>query len=61
MKHQYLTPTDQLDRMFLADSLHIALLGGCGLCDTEHDEMCVGCGQCRCHRHDTCQRPAPTA
>jgi len=42
----------------LAHDLETDLLGGCGICDTEHDEMCAACQQCRCHRHDTCTRPA---
>lgn len=43
-------------RALLADSLEIALLGGCGLCDTEADHMCAACGRCRCHTHDKCTR-----
>lgn len=50
-------PTNPIDRMLLADSLHIALDGGCGHCDTEADHMCAGCGRCNCHTHDTCVRP----
>lgn len=46
-----------LNRMFLVNSLEIALDGGCGLCDTEKAHMCVGCGKCRCYDHDTCVRP----
>lgn len=47
-----------LDRSILADSLAIALGGGCSSCDTEKDEMCVACGSCRCDSHETCTRPA---
>lgn len=46
-----------LNRMFLVDSLEIALDGGCGLCDTEKLHLCVSCGRCRCYDHDTCVRP----
>lgn len=47
-----------IDRAIFADSLDIALGGGCGLCDTERDHLCVGCGKCRCFDHDACTRPA---
>jgi hypothetical protein len=47
--------TSQLDRALFADSLRIALIGGCGHCDTEPDEMCAACGSCRCDRHDDCK------
>lgn len=47
-----------LDRAILADSLDIALGGGCPACDTEKDQMCVACGSCRCDTHETCTRPA---
>lgn len=40
------------DRLRLADSLRIALTGGCGLCDTEAIEMCAACQKCRCYEHD---------
>lgn len=50
-------PTDPIARMALADSIDIALTGGCGLCDTEHTHMCAGCGRCNCHDHTTCTRP----
>lgn len=50
--------TDPIDRMLLADSLHIALDGGCGRCDTEATHMCVACGRCNCHDHTACVRPA---
>lgn len=46
-----------LDRILLADSLRIALTGGCGHCDTEPDELCAACGTCRCARHDACTTP----
>lgn len=48
-----------IDRAIFADSLDIALGGGCGLCDTEYDHLCVGCGNCRCYDHDTCVCPTP--
>lgn len=48
-----------LDRMLLADSLEIAIDGGCGLCGTEKLLLCAACGQCNCQRHDDCVRPAP--
>lgn len=51
-------PTNPIDRALLADSLDIALGGGCGLCDTERTHMCAGCGRCNCHDHTTCSRPA---
>lgn len=51
-------PTNPIDRMLLADSLDIALGGGCGLCGTEASHMCAGCGRCNCHDHTTCTRPA---
>lgn len=47
-----------IDRGIFADSLDIALDGGCGLCDTERDHMCAGCGRCNCHNHTTCVRPS---
>jgi len=50
-------PTDPIDRMILADSLGIALAGGCGRCDTENTHMCAGCGRCNCHDHTACVRP----
>lgn len=50
--------TDRIDRALAAHDLETDLLGGCGVCDTEHWEMCAACQNCRCHRHDTCQRPA---
>lgn len=45
---------DVIDRMLFADSLEIALGGGCGLCGTERLHLCAGCGRCRCYDHDTC-------
>jgi hypothetical protein len=50
--------TNPIDRGIFADSLAIALDGGCGHCDTERDHMCVGCGLCRCEDHGDCERPA---
>ncbi|MGW3627609.1 hypothetical protein [Streptomyces sp. NPDC000880] len=47
-----------IDRGIFADSLDIALSGGCGHCGTEHDHMCVDCGRCRCYDHETCEHPA---
>lgn len=52
---------DPIDRMLLADSLEIALGGGCGLCGTEKLHLCAGCGRCRCYDHDTCVRPEETS
>lgn len=49
--------TNPIDRAILADSLDIALDGGCGRCDTEATHMCAGCGRCNCHTHTTCVRP----
>ncbi|MFF3378103.1 hypothetical protein ACFYXF_34770 [Streptomyces sp. NPDC002680] len=46
-----------IDRSTFADSLDIALGGGCGRCDTERDHLCVGCSRCRCFDHDNCTRP----
>jgi hypothetical protein len=43
-----------IDRALFADSLAIALEGGCGHCDTERDHLCAACGNCRCYDHDTC-------
>lgn len=51
-------PLTATDRALLAESLEIALTGGCGLCDTTADEMCVACDLCRCDRHDDCTRTA---
>lgn len=48
---------DPIDRLFLLDSLDIALDGGCPACDTEHGHMCAACGQCRCETHENCTRP----
>lgn len=50
-------PNNPIDRATLADSIDIALSGGCGLCDTEPTHMCVGCGRCNCYDHTTCARP----
>lgn len=50
--------TNPIDRSTFADSLAIALDGGCGRCDTEREHLCVGCSRCRCFNHDTCARPA---
>lgn len=50
-----------IDRALFADSLRIALVGGCGHCDTEPDDMCVGCGSCNCDTHETCVRPTGEA
>lgn len=47
-----------VDLVLASRDLETDLLGGCGICDTEHWEMCAACQKCRCHRHDTCQRPA---
>ena len=49
--------TNPIDRAIFADSLDIALDGGCGHCDTERTHMCAGCGRCNCHTHHTCTRP----
>ncbi|MGK5730223.1 hypothetical protein [Streptomyces sp. URMC 124] len=54
------TPIDRMlliDRLRLAESVRIALTGGCGLCDTDAVELCAACKRCRCHRHDDCTRP----
>ncbi|MGW0579936.1 hypothetical protein ACWD25_29110 [Streptomyces sp. NPDC002920] len=52
-----MTHLDPIARHALADSLDIALAGGCGLCDTEATHMCAACGRCNCHDHTTCTRP----
>jgi hypothetical protein len=48
---------DPIDRLFLVDSLDIAIGGGCPACDTEREHMCVACGSCRCDTHEHCTRP----